>query len=245
MVLEPSVKFWSETFTTIPNGPKVNLGSGPVQPDDWINIDNSHRAWLASRLPLLDKALVGLGLLPRTEFGQQVKIHDLNWPLPFATDSVSCIYAGEVWEHFEYPDAARLTRECFRALAPGGVLRICVPDGPDFWRKYLALYEEQVKRPRAKRSAKVLRDHVKMYFDDIATRRIWLGSMGHKHKWQFDQVQLIELFECVGFVAVDRMPFHQSRIPDVARVERSDFCIIEGVKPLANSQASFTQSRRW
>jgi predicted SAM-dependent methyltransferase len=233
MVGEQSVASWGDLSPAIQRtvGPKVNLGSGPVQPAGWINVDNSHRAWLASRLPLVDRTLVRLGLIPKTEFGPQVMIHNLNRRLPFANGSVSCIYAGEVWEHFEYADAARLTRECFRVLAPGGVLRICVPDGPEFWRKYLRLYEEQLAKPREERSAKALRDYVQMYFDDIVTRRSWLGSIGHKHKWQFDEVQLIELFERVGFAAVERMPFHQSRIPDVAKVERSDFCIVEGVKP--------------
>jgi hypothetical protein len=70
-----------------------------------------------------------------------------------------------------------------------------------------------------------------MYFREICTRRVWLGSLGHKHKWQFDEVQLIELLERAGFTQVERMPFHVSRIPDVALVESSDFLIVEGVKP--------------
>ena len=217
----------------IPSGPKINLGSGPVQPAGWVNVDNSHRAWLASRLWRLDQALVKLGILPKTEFGPQVKVHDLRKRLPFAAGSVSCIYAGELWVHFEYSDAVRLTRDCFRVLSPGGVLRVCVPDGPSFWTKYLDMYHEELGKPRSERSAAKLRDYIQMFFDDIATRRIWFGSMGHKHKWQYDEVQLIELFERVGFTAVDRMPFRQSRIPDVANVERSDFCIVEGIKPAA------------
>jgi hypothetical protein len=116
-------------------------------------------------------------------------------------------------------------------LAPGAVLRICVPDGVAFWRRYLDLHREQMGRPPGERSAEPLRAHVQLYFNDIATRRIWLGSMGHKHKWQFDEVQLIKLLEGAGFVEVKRMPFRQSRIEDVEAVERSDFLIVEGVKP--------------
>lgn len=209
----------------------VNLGCGPVQPKGWINVDGSNRAWLASRLWPIDRMLVRMGILPRTAFGPQVKIHNLLKPLPFRDESIACIYAGEVWEHFEYSDAVRLTGECFRVLARGGVLRLCVPDGPTFWQRYLDLYHEQLAKNRAERTAKPLRGHVKLYFREIATRRIWLGSMGHTHKWQFDEVQLIELLEASGFTAVDRMRFHQSRIPDVANVERSDFLIVEGVKP--------------
>ncbi len=218
-----------------PPGPKLNLGCGPVQPDGWVNIDASNRAILASRFSAVDRLLVRMGALPPTEFGPQVTIHDLLKPLPYADDSVSCIYSGELWEHFRYGDAARLTRECFRVLAPGGVFRLCVPDGAEFWRRYLEIYQQQMAQPRDRRDAEPLRAHVGMYFHDIATSRTWLGSIGHTHKWQFDEVQLVELLETCGFGDVARAPFRRSRIPDVRLVESSDFLIVEGVKPIPPS----------
>jgi predicted SAM-dependent methyltransferase len=214
-----------------PSGPKLNLGCGPVQPSGWVNIDGSRRAWLAARFGWLDRLLMRAHLLAPTEFGPMVRVHDLKKPLPFANDSVSCIYSGELWEHLELPDAMRLTRECRRVLAPGGVLRICVPDGAAFWRRYLEIYDEEMARPASARGAKRLRDHVQLFFNDIATRRIWLGSLGHFHKWQFDEVQLLQLFGDAGLIEVSRMRFHESRIPGVERVERADFLIVEGVKP--------------
>ena len=215
----------------LPAGPKLNLGCGGVQPAGWVNIDGSNRAMLASRLAPLDKLLVWLGVLPETEFGPHILVHDLFKPLPFADNSAACIYAGELWEHFEYDDAAKLTRESLRVLAPGGVLRVCVPDGPQFWQRYLDVYRREMKRPREERHAQQLRRLVDHYFADIATRRMWFKSFGHVHKWQYDEVQLVELFEDCGFASVDRMPFHSSRIGDVDLVERSDFLIVEGVKP--------------
>ncbi len=215
----------------LPPGPKLNLGCGPVQPAGWVNVDGSGRAKLAAWLPWVDRLCVKLKVLPPTEFGPHVRIHNLTRPLPYPANSVACVYAGEVWEHFEYPDAVRLTAECVRLLAPGGVLRVCVPDGAAFWANYLALYREQMARPKATRTAAPLREQVAKYFRDICTRKRWVGSMGHVHKWQFDEVQLVELFEACGLTGVRRMPFHDSRIPDVAGVERSDFLIVEGVKP--------------
>jgi predicted SAM-dependent methyltransferase len=214
----------------LPQGPKLNLGCGPVQPAGWTNIDGSNRARLASWLAPIDRLLVKAGLFPPTDFGPHIKICDLRKRLPYETDSVSCIYSGEVWEHFEYPDAVRVTAECYRVLAPGGVLRICVPDGVVFWQDYLDLFHQIMALPRPERSSEPLRGRVQMYFNEICTRRMWFGSMGHKHKWQFDEVQLVELFESQGFSDVERMPFHSSRIPDVSMVERSDFLIVEGVK---------------
>jgi predicted SAM-dependent methyltransferase len=196
-----------------------------------VNIDGSRRAWTANRLWFLDQFLVRLHVLPPTDFGRHVMVHDLFEPLPFADNSVACIYAGEVWEHFELPDARQLTANCLRVLAPGGVLRVCVPDGPQFWERYLQLVHAQLDKPHAERSAQAIEKHVQLYFNEICTRRMLWGSMGHTHKWQFDEVQLVELFERTGFEQVARMPLHQSRIPDVEQVERSNVCIVEGVKP--------------
>lgn len=218
---------------SLPPGPKLNLGCGPVQPEGWTNIDGSNRARLAARLPRLDRLLTRVGALPPTEFGPQVMIHNLFKPLPFRSNTVACIYAGELWEHFEYADAVRLTRDCFRVLAPGGALRVCVPDGPAFWGQYLELYRREMQRPEAERSAQSLRDHIAMFFREISTRKKLLGSMGHCHKWQYDEIQLVELFESQGFVSVARRGYHESRIPDVASVERSNFLIVEGSKPRA------------
>jgi SAM-dependent methyltransferase len=215
----------------LPTGLKLHLGCGAVQPAGWVNIDCSHRARLAATLPRVDRLLCRLGVLPPTEFGPQIKIHNLLRPFPYPPQSISCIYAGEVWEHFEYPDCVRLTAECYRVLAPGGVLRLCVPDGPTFWRRYLNVYDEMAARPRQERSPEPLRELVALYYREICTRRPGFGSMGHKHKWQFDEVQMVDLFESQGFSEVERRPFHDSRIGDVAAVEVANQLIVEGVKP--------------
>lgn len=209
----------------------MNLGCGAVQPSGWVNVDGSNRAWLAARLPWVDRLLVRLRLLSPTEFGPQVQYSELSKPLPYAGESVSCIYAGELWEHFRYDDAARLTGECYRVLAPGGVLRVRVPDGRAFAGKLLRLIDEQLAEPPDQRSAEAIRAYVQDFFKDICTRKVRFGFMGHFHKWLFDEVQLVDLFERAGFVDVQRRKFHDSRIPDVAAVEVCPDLIVEGVKP--------------
>lgn len=214
-----------------PTGVKLNLGCGPVQPAGWTNVDGSNRAWFASKWNGLDRLLVKMGAIPPTEFGPQIKVWNLAKRFPCADGSISAIYAGEILEHFEYQAAEAFARECFRVLAPGGVLRVCVPDGPQYWQAYLDMFSKTMSEPRAARKAEPLRQYVKLFFNDICTRRAWLRSLGHYHKWQFDEVQLIDVFERAGFAQVERQKFRDSRIPDIGALERSDFLIVEGVKP--------------
>ncbi|MDA8389898.1 MAG: methyltransferase domain-containing protein [Gammaproteobacteria bacterium] len=216
--------------THAPAGPRLNLGCGPVIADGWINVDGSRRAWLVTRLPRLDRLLTRLRVLRPTAFTPAVVHHDLRRRLPWPDGSVAAIYAGELWEHLEYPDARGLMRECFRILKPDGVLRVCVPDGVAFWARYLAIFDEEWALPEEQRDAKRLRAHVAQYFADICTRPAPLKFAGHFHKWQFDEIQLIDLFRECGFRDVARMAFHISRIDGIAAIERSDFLIVEGVR---------------
>lgn len=213
-----------------PSGPRVNLGCGPVMRDGWINVDGSRRAWLLTRATALDRLLVRLGLIPPTAFKPSVLYHNLLKPLPWPNGSIAAIYAGEVWEHLRPADGERLTRECYRVLAQGGVLRLCVPDGVEFWRRYLQIFAEECLAPRPHRRPERLRRHVQMYFDDICTSREFIRSFGHFHKWQYDEIQITDLLERSGFTDVERKPFRVSRIAGIDVVERSDFLIVEGVK---------------
>lgn len=200
-------------------------------PKGWVHVDGSRRSWLVARAPSLDRLLVRLGLLRTSAFQPGIIHHDLRKRLPWGDESIAAIYAGEVWEHFEYEDALRLTQECRRVLKKSGVLRLCVPDGVEFWKKYLNLFFEEQARESGARDAARLRRHVQMYFDDICTRPAGLKSFGHFHKWQYDEIQLVDLCERCGFQDVARATFRVSRIPDIGAVERSDFLIVEAIKP--------------
>ena len=211
---------------------QLNLGCGPVQPQGWLNIDGSNRARLASRLPLLDALLVRLRILRATEFNRRTGAMDVRKGLPFATNSVAAIYSGEMLEHFTREQGKRLLEECLRVLVPGGVLRIRVPDNYEVWRNYVRDYEEIFRQPREQWNEKHTR-WIQMYFDDICTERPWLMSMGHYHKWMYDEVSLILAFQTAGFVEVERRKLHDSRIPDIASVETRGFLTVEGIKPVA------------
>jgi len=209
--------------------PKLNLGSGPVQPEGWINVDGSQRAWIASRLWWLDAIMVRLRLWPPTEFNRRTVIANLRKPLPWSDASVDCIYMGEVLEHFTQDDGRMLVDECFRILKDGGTLRLRVPDNAQFWRNYLRDFDAAHSKPRHEWTEEHTR-WVEMFFHDICVRRRLFGSYGHYHKWMYDEISLVRALERAGFTQVERRAFLDSAIPDVKQVENRDDLIIEGRK---------------
>jgi predicted SAM-dependent methyltransferase len=212
------------------NAVQLNVGCGPIQPDGWVNIDNSNRAKLASRVPLLDGLLVALRLLPPTEFTRRTFTTDIRKRWPFADNSVDAIYSGEMLEHFTATEGERFLTECFRLLKPGGILRLRVPDNYRFWKQYVTEYEQTFGGARDQWNTAHER-WIGMFFRDICVRRPGLKSMGHYHKWMYDEITLTLAMEKAGFTEVARRGLHDSRISDIAVVETRDDLIIEGVKP--------------
>jgi predicted SAM-dependent methyltransferase len=63
---------------------------------------------------------------------------DLGTGLPFADGSLRGVFSEHCLEHFPLPEAARLLREMRRVLAPGGTVRLVVPDGELYLRTYVS-----------------------------------------------------------------------------------------------------------
>jgi predicted SAM-dependent methyltransferase len=209
---------------------RLNIGCGPIQPEGWVNIDCSNRAKLASWLPWLDWMLVTIKVLPPTEFNSRTRIADIRKRLIYADNTVDVIYSGETLEHLTHEQGGRFLAECFRVLRPGGVLRIRVPDNYLFWKQYVSEYEQNQSRPREQWDDRHTR-WVQMFFRDICVRRCGLHSMGHYHKWMYDEISLTLALERAGFAGVQRRSLRDSRIPDVALVEVHEYLIVEAIKP--------------
>lgn len=229
--MQPATQFGRVSASRLTDRtPRLNIGCGPVQPEGWVNIDNSNRAKLASRLPWLDKALTALRVLPPTEFSRRTTTGDVTRRIPFPDELVGAIYSGEMLEHFTYDDGQKFLAECYRVLQPGGVLRLRVPDNYRFWKQYVEQFERMHALPRETWTD----EHscwVKMFFRDICVKMPGLKSMGHYHKWMYDEVSLVLAVQKQGFVHAERRAFLDSRIEDIHLVEVRDDLIIEAIKP--------------
>ncbi len=91
----------------------LNLGCGDRFHSDWTNLD------FISRDP-------------------RVIAHDLSKGIPFLDQSFDFVYHSHVLEHFDREEGEALLRECFRVLAPNGIIRAAVPDLEQIAREYLA-----------------------------------------------------------------------------------------------------------
>jgi SAM-dependent methyltransferase len=94
----------------------LNLGCGSIFHPAWVNVDMD---------PVNDSVRRG----------------DLRQPLAFGDGEFQAVYHCHVLEHLAHARALPFLRECHRVLAPGGTLRVVVPDLEVIARLYLTCLE--------------------------------------------------------------------------------------------------------
>ena len=226
---------------------KLHLGCGLNTPEGWINLDGSWNAWVAKH-PTVHRVLETLHVLPASlldvPWSHNVLIHDVRKPLPFLGSSLSAIYASHLLEHLYLEEAKRLLKECLRVLRPGGVLRMVVPDLRAIVLEYMG--EKPSGDPSDGMGAINRADRLNRKLGLWGSQppsgnifyRIYTALKGfHSHKWMYDDASLITYFEQAGFMDVEEMQLHRSRIRGIEKLEQAKrvsngagICI-EGVKP--------------
>lgn len=102
-VIDGTGVWFSRPVSSAQSLPKLNLGCGRRFHPAWLNLD----------IVPADPAVIA---------------HNLLEPLPLDDGSCSVVYHSHVLEHIPKAKAGLFIAECFRVLAPGGVIRIAVPD---------------------------------------------------------------------------------------------------------------------
>lgn len=100
---------------------KINIGSGLFGIPGWHNLDNSPTIPL-SRIPVIRR------LLKTPAWPRDVQRYDVRRGLRFADRSVQYIYSSHTFENFTYAEALAIAKDCYRVLAPQGILRVVVSD---------------------------------------------------------------------------------------------------------------------
>ena len=112
----------------------LHLGGFDQSIEGWTNTDITPHLLIA-RVPFLSYVLHSFGIMDRHRFEQHrlgtfrdLKYLNLAKPFPFPNDTIQFIYSSHVLEHLHRSAAENCIRECWRVLAPGGIVRIAVPD---------------------------------------------------------------------------------------------------------------------
>jgi len=169
----------------------VNIGAGPAAKQGWANLD----------------------LYP----GENINcVYDCRGDLPFADNSVKCIFSEHFLEHLEYFDQVpRFLSECHRVLMNQGVIRIIVPDA----EKYLRAYCEEGWGEMIKIRQLGL-DHNDVVFNWKYNTKMELINFvfrqGMQHRFAYDYSTLEHLLYKHGFTFVKKQEFGKSMIHELS-----------------------------
>lgn len=165
---------------------KLHFGCGNVRLEGWINVD------LRDNAGIVDVCW------------------DVTQPFPVQDGSCSHIYHEHLLEHLNPDDGERFLRDCWRSLAPGGVMRIATP---------------------------CLRALVENYFSANWRDQEWLGWPEYSsistpaemlnisfrwwgHRWLYDREELHRRLRAAGFQKVSDVAWGESEWPDLSNLER-------------------------
>ena len=168
----------------------VNIGAGDSGRDGWVNVD-------AYPQP-------GINCL-----------WDCRKGLPFQPESVKGLFAEHVFEHLDYfSEVPVFLASVFRALEPGGTVRLIVPDARKYMLGYLSDDWSELARTRPLLSGN---------FDPFSRRRfetkmelineVFRQGTEHKFAWDFETMQLV--MARAGFSEIRQCEFAAGSDPDL------------------------------
>ena len=187
---------------------RVNIGCGATPTKGWVNLDNSWTVRLAARpllLGLLHRA--GLASGDQLSFAAQACAGGVQWAnaleLPFADGTVEVAYSSHMLEHLGRSDARAFLAEVRRVLAPGGILRLALPDLSLLVARYRDADEFVAQTYLAHDPPRGLRARLRA-----------LADGERDHAWMYDGPSLLRLATGAGFTFARILPAGETTIPE-------------------------------
>ena len=157
---------------------RLHIGCGQEAIPDWINIDNQP-------LPGVDRVL------------------DVRQGLPFR--GTAAIYAEHFLEHLSLDEGLAFLRECRRALAPSGVLRLSTPNLD--W-----VYATHYKTGPSATAEETLRDCLQLN----------RAFHGWGHQFLYNRTMLEAALKSCGYASVRFHRYGQSDVPELSGIEKHE-----------------------
>ena len=212
----------------------LNLGCGSRTHWEWNNIDFSLYALLAHHRQLA-KFLNAVSILSDFRYQNLLKVDpdiihwDIGKGLPFEDNVFDALYNSHFITHLDRDIAVDVTRECYRVLKHGGVVRVVVPD----LLQIVCLYNDAIdglKRGDLEANGKY-KEAVDELFE-LMVRKISVGTgkqnplvrlierlvrgdinrTGELRRWHYDQYSMGAMLSNAGFRYVHPVGASESRI---------------------------------
>jgi predicted SAM-dependent methyltransferase len=177
---------------------KLHIGCGNIYFPGWVNIDIS--------APKADQKI------------------DIRRGFPFGEGTVSHIYCEHFIEHLDQQEGYNFIKECFRVLAPAGVLRLatfdldqvlidCRPDNPN-WKKDSFAVELGL-------------GHIQTRAEHLNTG---FHAWGHKYLYNYEEFE--RLLKVGGFTNYKKCKIYESDHDELKNRESrfNSHLIIEGIR---------------
>ena len=204
---------------------KVNLGSGYLGLEGWLNYDNSVVA-AVSKHKWLIRLLVKLHFLPKGY--EDIKwppiiVHDCRKGIPLEDNSVDFIYTSHFLEHLYRHEVVDLLKECRRVLKSGAVIRIVLPDVEKLVQIYLKRdakaypLETSVKDPEPTYGDLFVSTFYTSEFDRSRCRGFILRMQEkflRHHHWMYNADSMRNILEYAGFARIEEKKYRESRIEE-------------------------------
>jgi len=190
---------------------KVHLGCGGHKKSGWVNIDLSPQKepyWLE---------LTGTFYIN----------YDLRFGLPieFGIGSCDYIYSAHFFEHLEYHYGLKLMSDCYRALRPGGIFRMAMPNYKGLFEAYLQENYKYVELIDINKFLTCIEPGTSTFVDHINFGVYQNGE----HKCIYDEEKLILILQKIGFSIINESEFKIDVDPD-NELRRCYSFYIEAVK---------------
>jgi SAM-dependent methyltransferase len=185
---------------------RLQLGAFDQVHDGWLDTDVTPHLLIA-RVPALPWLLRRAGRLSderyaayRTGAFRAVRYLDVSQRFRFPDGYFECVYASHVLEHLHPDVAEHCLSEVHRVLAPGGIVRLAVPN----LDQIVAAYDPADP------------DHFLMGIYQGRGRR---ATRSARHWWHYNPGSLEALLRSAGFHDAEVCDYREGRCPDVELID--------------------------
>lgn len=218
---------WREASLTQPTEPRVTAPAANTEPDALATFRQRSAAIIAAymREQPVRRLQIGAGSSRRRgwlntdiEPGEGLAYLDATTRFPFDDGSLHYIFSEHVIEHLTYDEGKAMFAEAYRALAPGGKMRISTPN----LTRFIELFDEKPSEDAKAYLAGKLAWHEWPKEPNPAAIILNLQMSSWGHKFMYDVETLSGALTRAGFVNVQEFEENISNDEHLSDLEERD-----------------------